>query len=142
MFSRQHISGVIIASGGQFGRYLAEMVSLADELVTIIDIGPDCAQKLSSDFAGTTVEGDASNIETLKYSGINHARAIVAATDDDNINLMISQIAKDIYNVPVIIAVVADTAKIPLIGGFEFTILCPAQIMSKIVIDELKKKEG
>jgi trk system potassium uptake protein TrkA len=142
MLAKKELSGIIIAGSGRFGRCLADQLSLADELVTVIDINCESFDNLMPEFSGSTVEGDASNIDVLRLAGISRARAVVSATDNDNTNLMIAQIAKDIYEVPTVIAVVNDSNILSAKEGFDFMILCPALIMTQEVIKNLRTKEG
>lgn len=142
MFANKEISGIIIAGGGRFGCCLADQLSITDENVTVIDIDCDSFNKLMPDFAGSTLEGDASSIEVLRLAGINHARAVISATDNDNVNLMIAQIARDIYDVPTVIAIVYDSNILSARDAFDFLILCPALVMTKEVLNDLKTKEG
>lgn len=44
------------------------------------------------------VHGDAEDINVLKAAGIEKAKYIVATTDHDNTNLLVSQIAKSKFN--------------------------------------------
>jgi len=138
MLADVDISGVIIAGFGRFGSYLAGQLSISDENVTVIDIDCESFKNLLTDFAGMVVEGDASNIDVLRQAGISRTRVVISATDNDNVNLMIAQIAREIYEVPVVIAVVNDSSLLSIESGFDFIILCPAQVMTKEIISSLK----
>lgn len=142
MLANKKASGVIVAGGGRFGCYLADQLNLADEDVTVIDINCESFDKLGPDFSGATVEGDASDIEVLRQAGISKARSVVAATDNDNVNLMIAQIAHSIYEVTKVVAVVSDVRKISTKAEFDFSIICPAVVMTEAVIVDLNGKEG
>jgi trk system potassium uptake protein TrkA len=142
MFAKKELSGVIIAGGGRFGRCLADQLNLADEIVTVIDINCELFNTLMPEFSGSTIEGDASSIDVLRLAGINRVRAVISATDDDNVNLMVAQIAKDIYEVPTVIAVVNNSNILSAKEGFDFMILCPALVMTQEVIKYLKTEEG
>lgn len=51
-------------------------------------------QKLSEIFSGFTIEADEIEKDTLLLANIERAEIIITATNDDNTNLMIAQIAK------------------------------------------------
>jgi trk system potassium uptake protein TrkA len=142
MFASKEIFGIIIAGGGRFGRCLANQLDSAEENVTVVDINGDSFNKLPPDFKGSTLEGDASSIEVLRQAGINRTRAVISATGNDNVNLMIAQIARDIYKVPTVIAVVNDPMILSAKDGFDFLILCPSLVMAQAVINDLKVKEA
>jgi trk system potassium uptake protein TrkA len=142
MFASKEPSGIIIAGCGRFGCFLAEQLNLADENVIIIDVNCESFSKCSDDFTGLQFEGDASNIEILRQAGISHVRAVISATDNDNINLMIAQIAREIYEVPTVIAVVDDTNFLSAKDDFDFSLLCPAIVMTQEILNNLKMKVG
>lgn len=94
----------IVAGGSRLGANIAFTVSKHKKDVTLIDLDPKAFHKLNPDYSGYTVEGDASDISVLEHAGINRAYVVIAATDDDNTNIMISQIAKVVFEVPNVIA--------------------------------------
>lgn len=141
MFASKEPSGIIVAGCGRFGCFLAEQLNIADENVSIIDVNCEAFSKCSPDFTGLMLEGDASNIEVLRQAGISHVRAVISATDNDNINLMIAQIAREIYEVSTVIAVVDDSKFLSAEDDFDFSILCPAMVMTKEIVNNLKVKE-
>lgn len=142
MFASKEPSGIIVAGYGRFGCLLAEQLNIADENVSIIDVSCEALSKCSPEFTGLMIEGDASNIEILRQAGISHVRAVISATDNDNINLMIAQIAKEIYEVPTVIAVVKDSNILSAKDEFDFLLLCPAMVMTQEVIKHISTKEG
>ena len=49
--------------------------------------------------------------DALKSANIEKAAILLAATNNDNTNIMIAQIAKKIYKIPIVIARVFDPTK-------------------------------
>lgn len=94
----------IIAGGSRLGANIASIMSKHKKDVVLIDIDPNAFLKLHPDYSGYTIEGDAADINVLKKAGVDRSFVFIAATDDDNTNLMISQMAKVIFNVPYVIA--------------------------------------
>jgi trk system potassium uptake protein len=142
MDSRNGPGAVIIAGSSRLGLALADQLNRLRNAVTIIDRRQESLAGLSREYDGSTVEGDASDIGTLHRAGINHAWALIAATDDDHENLMIAQIASEIYAVPKVIATVADPGTLEILSDARFTVLCPTQVMTQAVLAELCRKEG
>ncbi len=92
---------IIVAGCSRFGDNIASILSKEGKDVIIID--KDSFRKLSNDFTGFKIEGDA-DIETLIEGRIEEVGTVVAATGDDNVNIMISEIAKRIFNVEKVIS--------------------------------------
>lgn len=104
-------SRIIVAGCGRLGASIASMLSVKGSEVVLIDSNTQAFRKVSSDFSGFTVGADATDIDVLTDLGIDRAGMMVAVTSDDNVNIMIAQIAKVIFDVPLVIMRLYDTEK-------------------------------
>jgi NhaP-type Na+/H+ or K+/H+ antiporter len=94
---------VIVVGGGKVGRVLAERledrgenVVLVEEDVEIVEIGRN---------AGHAVHhGDGTDTEVLRSAGAENARTIVAATGDDDVNLLVAQLANSKFDIETVLA--------------------------------------
>lgn len=100
---------IIIVGCGRLGSFLANKLSSDGHSVVIVDIDKSKFENLSAEFSGFTIEGDAIESAVLKQAKIDKADAMISVTREDNANLMISQIAKKIYNVPKVMCRIFDT---------------------------------
>lgn len=94
----------IVAGGSRLGANIASLLSKHNKEVVVIDINTSAFKKLHPDYSGYTIAGDAADISALEEAGIENSLVVIATTDDDNTNIMISQIARIIFNVPIAIA--------------------------------------
>jgi NhaP-type Na+/H+ or K+/H+ antiporter/Trk K+ transport system NAD-binding subunit len=93
---------VIIIGGGRVGKDLGERLEERGENVVIIEEDESVAEQLRSD--GFTVRvGDGTGTEVLMQAGAENAKTIVAATGDDDTNLLVAQLAKSKFDVSKII---------------------------------------
>ncbi|MHC1750815.1 MAG: TrkA family potassium uptake protein [Cellulosilyticaceae bacterium] len=95
---------VIIVGCGRIGSMLASDLSKEGHNVTVIDRSGENLDKLGSDFNGVVIEGLGIDEEVLLKAGIRDADAFLAVSQEDNINIMAAQIAKNIFHVPKVIA--------------------------------------
>lgn len=93
---------------GRTGSLLADLLVHAGHEVTVIDWHESAFDRLSEDFPGETVLGNAVDQETLTRAGLNKADVFVAATSGDNRNIMASEIARTVFHVPRVISRVKD----------------------------------
>src|SRR5438270_397160 len=98
----------IIMGSGRVGARVANELSRAGHEVTILDINGDSFRRLDVDFAGTTMIGNGIDSDVLRRAGIERADAFIAATQGDNRNIMASQVARHIFQVPTVIARIYD----------------------------------
>lgn len=129
---------IVIAGCGRVGSELAKLLSSEGHNVVIIDKSQASFERLGNTFNGITLVGNGFEPDILKTAGIEKADAFCAVTNGDNTNIMASQVAKKIFNVPKVIARVYDpkraviykTLGLDIISG---TILFAAMIRDKII---------
>jgi NhaP-type Na+/H+ or K+/H+ antiporter len=93
----------LIIGGGRVGRALAERLQERDEEVLIIDNDEQAVEALRAD--GFSVRhGDGTHKEVLELAGANNARVVAAATGDDDVNLLVAQLATNTYEVERVVA--------------------------------------
>ncbi|MDY2799713.1 MAG: TrkA family potassium uptake protein [Fusobacterium mortiferum] len=102
---------IIIIGCGRFGSSVAEYLSSKIKSLLIIYKNEYNFNLLTENFSGFTIEADGMDEDTLKNANIEKAAILLAATNNDNTNIMIAQIAKKIYKVPTVIARVFDPTK-------------------------------
>ncbi|MCD6539372.1 MAG: NAD-binding protein [Candidatus Omnitrophica bacterium] len=90
---------IIIIGCGELGVKLAEELSLDKHDVVVIDKRRSALRKLGSNFNGQTISADALDLEVLKTAGIEKADALFLLTGNDNLNLVIGQLAKKVFKV-------------------------------------------
>jgi len=129
---------VMIVGCGRVGSQLALILSREGHNVTIIDKNPDSFKRLGGAFNGITATGNCFDERFLKELRIDRQDAFVSVTSGDNTNLMASQIAKKIFNVPRVITRVYDPQRASIYKklGLDImsgTVLVAAMIRDKII---------
>ncbi len=100
---------IIIAGGGKVGSYLVRDLSRRKHSVVIIEKRPErCRLIAEENQDALVIQGDACDIRYLEEAGAEKADVIAAVTGDDDDNLVICQIAREVFKVPRIIARVND----------------------------------
>ncbi len=133
----------IIIGCGRLGATLANRLSDEGYDVLIIDRKKESFRKLSPSFGGIALAGDATNIAVLHESEIEKATVVISVTDSDNTNIMIAQIAKEIFNKEDVIARLYDPELKCICQEYGIDTICPA-ILSINEINQLlthKSKE-
>ena len=94
---------VIVIGGGRVGRGLAKRLEDRGENVIIVE--EEQGQVEEARNAGFTVEhGDGATTEDLRAAGADNAKIVAAATGDDDVNLLVAQLAKSKFDVENVIA--------------------------------------
>lgn len=95
---------VVIAGAGNVGVFIARDLLGAGHEVAVVDHDPDVVARLAPTLAATWVIGDACEVGTLQAARLEEADATVAATGDDEDNLVVSLLAKQEFAVRQVVA--------------------------------------
>ena len=79
---------IIIAGAGKIGHAVAAILADEGHDVTIIDQDPDTISTLSNELDVICVEGSATNPEVLREAGAADADLLMAATEEDAVNMV------------------------------------------------------
>ena len=125
---------IIIAGCRKIGSNLALMLSEENHDVVVIDSDPNNFEPLGTGFNGVTIAGMPIDEDVLRSAGIDRADALAAVTSDDNMNVMISQIARELFHVPKVITRLYDPARETVFERMGLTTICP----TTLAVDRLK----
>jgi trk system potassium uptake protein len=95
---------VAIAGGGNVGASVAADLCASGHDVLIIESDLHLVERLQPTMACQWFSGDACEVKTLSDAGLADTDVVVAATGDDEDNLVISLLAKQEFGVPRVIA--------------------------------------
>jgi trk system potassium uptake protein TrkA len=95
---------VAIAGAGNVGTYIAADLRQAGHEVLLIEQDSDLVARIHSTVDVTWFVGDACEVNTLHEAGLADADVVVAATGDDEDNLVVSLLAKQEFAVPRVVA--------------------------------------
>jgi trk system potassium uptake protein TrkA len=100
---------VLIVGGGQIGASLARVLLQGDREVVMVEQSRERYARLEAEFQHNVVLGDGTELYVLERAGIRRPPDIVvAATGDDEDNIVVCQLAREHYEVPKVIARVND----------------------------------
>ena len=95
---------VAIAGAGAVGTFVATDLKDANHEIILIEKNPDLAARLRPTVDVQWFVGDACEVANLQEAGIADADVMVAATGEDQVNLVISLLAKQEFAVPRVVA--------------------------------------
>ncbi len=142
--SRKPNDYIIIIGCGRLGANLANTLSDNNGNVLIMDTCKESFRRLSSNFGGLSVVGDGTDLDALESAQIQKASAVIAVTNDDNTNIMVAQLARDMFHVDRVIARLYDADRDTVYQEFGIDTICPAVLSAKEVdklLENFKQKE-
>jgi trk system potassium uptake protein TrkA len=125
---------IVIVGCGRLGSHLANQLSRVGHLVVVIDVNEETFIDLSPDFSGFRVVGDATRIAVLKEAKIKEADVFFATTHEDNVNLMVAQVARKLFNVTHVLARVFDPRRERLYEQLGIETICPTSVAAEMFL--------
>jgi trk system potassium uptake protein TrkA len=98
----------LIIGCGRVGAGLAHTLVGRGHSVTVIDKDVLAFEKLGDKFKGQTIQGIGFDQEVLLKAGIERADGMAVVTASDEVNVVASRIARDIFRVPRVVARLYD----------------------------------
>lgn len=96
---------IIIVGGGKTGSYLAPILKGDGSSVVVVDNRRKVAEKFQASLPDQRViVGNGTSPEVLERAGVMSADVVIAATGSDEVNLVVSTLAKVEYQVPRVVA--------------------------------------
>jgi len=129
---------VVIMGCGRVGAQLAGLLDADGHEVAILDTDSYSFRRLSPTFGGNALIGNGIDQEALKRAGIEKADVFVALTQGDNRNVMATQIAKHIFNVPRAICRIYDPLRQELYNTLGIETFSPTTIFAQMVKEKIE----
>src|SRR5919201_3292958 len=93
----------LIIGCGRVGSSIALQLHGEGWDVTVIDENEDALSRLGENWPGTFLVGHGMDTALLREAGIEEADAVVAATDGDNTNIVIGQVAQKRFGIDCVV---------------------------------------
>ena len=91
---------IIVGGAGSVGRSIISYLMRADNDIVVLDINQERLDEISKEFDVQPVLGSVSRPDILEKVGAEKADILIAATDNDEVNLVACQVAYTLFNVP------------------------------------------
>lgn len=133
---------ILIVGCTRVGAELANVLCENGHDVSVMDKNSDSFELLSESFTGITVKGIAIDNGDLQAAGIESCDVVCVVTDDDNVNIMVAQIAKEVYKVPKVLTSIEDIEKENLYQGYGLHSICPTRLDLDALLSSLEDYDG
>src|SRR5215208_2941222 len=125
----------LVVGSGRVGSTLSKALVEAGWEVVVVDEREQALELLGEDWRGAFIVGHGMDAGVLEEAGIGEADAVVCATDGDNTNIVVAQIATRKYGVDRVAARVHDPARAEFFADRGFAVVSPV----KSAISELTR---
>lgn len=102
---------LLIVGCGRVGMRLAQTMEYLGHDVVVVEENASLLERLTEatpPFGGMALRGVPIDEDILRSAGIEVCDAVAAVTQDDNINIMVAQMAREVFGVETVIARITD----------------------------------
>ncbi len=124
---------ILVIGCGKVGSRLASSLAQDGHDVSIVDRREENFELLDDEFEGFTTAGVPIDQDVLKRAGIENCDALAAVSQDDNVNIMVSQLAREIFHIPNVLARIYDPRREDVFSRFGLHTVCPTNLTVEAV---------
>lgn len=108
---------ILILGAGEVGFNIAQRLAIEGNNVVVVDLDQACLQRVSDSMDVKTIWGHASHPSILAQAGAENTDLLIAATTNDEVNMIACQVAHSLYQVPTKIARVREADYVTCSNG-------------------------
>ena len=123
----------LIIGCGRVGSSIALQLQREGWEVTVVDENEDALSRLGDHWPGAFLVGHGMDVDLLREAGIEDADAVVVATNGDNTNILVGQVAQKRFDINCVVVRVLDPARADFYAERGLRTVCP----TKTAIDTL-----
>lgn len=129
---------ILVVGSGKNACHVACELSRAGHEVSVLCEDKEAVNVLSdSDFAGNISMGRATDLDALKSAGIEDCDALVSCTDDDNTNVMVSEMTREFFKTENIVTSLVDVSREDIYQHYGLETICSTRLVSNSIVSAL-----
>jgi trk system potassium uptake protein TrkA len=128
----------IVVGCGRVGSTVARTLAEEGWDVTAVDETEAALARLGDRWRGGFVVGHGMDVAVLREAGIESAEAVVVATDGDNTNIVVAQIARDMFEVKCVVVRLLDPARADFYAARGLDVVCPTKTAYETVTERVR----
>jgi trk system potassium uptake protein len=131
----------LIIGCGRVGSSIAMQLEGEGWDVVVVDENEDALSRLGDHWPGTFLVGHGMDADLLREAGIEDADAVVVATDGDNTNIVIGEVAQKRFDVKCVVVRVLDPARADFYAARGMRTVCPTKTAIDTLVEAVRACE-
>ena len=128
----------LVIGCGRVGSTIALNLHKEGWEVTVVDENEDALSRLGESWRGAFVVGHGMDTDLLREAGIEDADAVVAATDGDNTNIVIGQVAQKRFDIGCVVVRLLDPARAEFYAARGMRTVCPTSVAIDALMETVR----
>ena len=131
----------LVIGCGRVGSNVALELAQEGWDVTAVDEKEEALSRLGENWRGGFILGHGMDVDVLREAGIEEADAVVVATDGDNTNIVIGQVAQKRFDINCVVVRVLDPKRADFYAARGLRTVCPTKTAIDILTDAVRSCE-
>jgi trk system potassium uptake protein TrkA len=131
----------LVIGCGRVGSSLARELDEAGWDVTAIDEREEALARLGENWTGGFVVGHGMDAKLLREAGIEEADAVVVATNGDNTNIVVGQVAQKMFGIDCVVVRVLDPKRAEFYASHGLRTVCPTSSAITVLSEAVRACE-
>jgi trk system potassium uptake protein len=131
----------LVIGCGRVGSSVALQLAEDGWEVIAVDEKEEALGRLGERWAGGFIVGHGMDADVLRKAGIEEADAVVVATNGDNTNLVIAQVAQKRFDNQCVVVRILDPARSQLYRELGLRTICPTETAIESLMDAVRACE-
>jgi trk system potassium uptake protein TrkA len=132
----------IVVGCGRVGSTVAKSLVEEGWDVTAVDESDTALSRLGERWRGGFIRGHGMDLDVLREAGIEQAEAVVVATDGDNSNIVIAQIAQRMFAVPTVVVRILDPARADFYASRGLDVVSPTKTAYETLTERVRAQRA
>jgi trk system potassium uptake protein TrkA len=132
---------LIVVGCGRVGSSVALLLAGEGWDVTAVDEKEEALQRLGDDWSGGFIVGHGMDTTVLREAGIEDADAVVVATDGDNTNIVVGQVAQKRFGIECVVVRLLDPARAAFYASLGMRTVCPTSSAIEVLTEAVRACE-
>ena len=128
----------IVVGCGRVGSAVAKKLTKSGWDVTAIDENEEALARLGEHWSGGFVVGHGMDVNVLREAGIEEADAVVVATNGDNTNIVVGQVAQKRFGIECTVVRILDPARAELYATLGLRTVSPTSTAIEVLSEAVK----
>lgn len=117
----------LVVGCGRVGSSVARRLDALGWDVAVVDEKEEALGRLGESWRGTFLVGHGMDAKLLEQAGVEGADAVVVSTNGDNTNIVVGQVAKQRFEVPLVVVRILDPIRAQFYAQQGMRVVCPTQ---------------
>jgi trk system potassium uptake protein TrkA len=131
----------LVIGCGRVGSSIALQLEREGWDVVVVDENEDALSRLGDHWPGAFLVGHGMDVDLLRDAGVEEADAVVVATDGDNTNIVIGQVAQKRFAVQCVVVRVLDPGRARFYAERGLRTVCPTSVAIDTLMEAVRACE-